>query len=110
MNKSELPAGAKARIADLRTEINRHNHAYFVEDEPTVSDEIYDELIRELRRLEEEHPDLITADSPTQRVGGVPQEGFSTATHARPMLSLDSSPREADLRAFDARLRRVAEA
>ena len=109
MNESELAAGAKARIADLRTEINRHNHAYFVDDAPNVADETYDELVRELRKLEEEHPDLITADSPTQRVGGVPQDGFATSTHANPMLSLDSSPKEEDLRAFDARLRRVAE-
>lgn len=111
MSRSEaVGAAAAKRICALRREINRHNHAYFVEDQPSVSDEVYDELLRELRGLEEAHPELITADSPTQRVGGAPQEGFATAVHAAPMLSLDSSPREADLRAFDARLRRAADA
>src|SRR5690606_30139088 len=109
MNKEELvPSAVAERVELLRREINRHNHAYFVDDEPSVSDEVYDDLVRELRRLDEAHPDLISADSPTQRVGGAPQAGFATANHARPMLSLASSPREADLRAFDTRLRRAA--
>src|SRR5690606_11701195 len=101
---------AAARVQELRRQIHDHNHAYFVEDDPNVSDEVYDELVRELRALEEAHPELITADSPTQRVGGSPQEGFATAQHAQPMLSLDSSAREADLRAFGPRLRRAAAA
>lgn len=108
MSSADDPrALAAARIEGLRREINAHNHAYFVEDAPSLSDEAYDELMRELRRLEDEHPELVTADSPSQRVGGTPQEGFDTARHAQPMLSLDSSSREADLRAFDARLRRA---
>ncbi|HZJ09557.1 MAG TPA: NAD-dependent DNA ligase LigA [Trueperaceae bacterium] len=111
MSSAEEAAGdPAARIELLRREIHSHNHAYFVEDAPAVSDEAYDELLRELRDLEAKHPELITADSPTQRVGGAPQEGFAAARHAQPMLSLDSSPREADLRAFDARLRRAAAA
>src|SRR5680860_630262 len=111
MSSAEEAAGDPvARIELLRREIHSHNHAYFVEDAPAVSDEAYDELLRELRDLEAKHPELITADSPTQRVGGAPQEGFAAARHAQPMLSLDSSPREADLRAFDARLRRAAAA
>lgn len=106
----DAAGSAAARIEELRREIHDHNHAYFVDDSPAVSDEVYDELVRELRQLEESHPELITADSPTQRVGGASQEGFATARHAQPMLSLDSSPREADLRAFDARLRKAAAA
>src|SRR5690606_24608269 len=87
--------------------LRRHNHAYHVQDQPQISDEAYDELMRELIALEEQHPDLIVADSPTQRVGGAPADGFATAAHARPMLSLDSSAKEEAIRAFDARLRRA---
>ncbi|HLU83318.1 MAG TPA: NAD-dependent DNA ligase LigA, partial [Trueperaceae bacterium] len=85
----------------------RHNHLYHVQDQPEISDEAYDALMRELVELEQERPDLVVADSPTQRVGGAPVAGFATAVHARPMLSLDSSAKEEDLRAFDARLRRA---
>ncbi len=98
------------RIDELRREINRHNYLYHVADEPAISDEAYDALLAELRELEEEHPELVTPDSPTQRVGGAPVSGFATATHARPMLSLDSSAKEEDVRSFDARVRRAAEA
>jgi DNA ligase (NAD+) len=98
---------AAGRLAELRQAIRRHNHLYHVQDQPEISDEAYDELMRELVALEEQHPDLVVADSPTQRVGGAPVEGFSTAVHARPMLSLDSSANEDDLRAFDVRLRRA---
>ncbi len=97
------------RIAELRREITRHDHLYHVADQPEVSDEVYDALLAELRELEAQNPDLVTPDSPTQRVGGAPVTGFATAVHARPMLSLDSSAKEEDLRAFDARLRRAAE-
>src|SRR5690606_7641296 len=98
---------AAERLAELRGAIRRHNHLYHVQDQPEISDEAYDALMRELVALEEEHPDLVVADSPTQRVGGAPLTGFDTAVHARPMLSLDSSAKEEDLRAFDARLRRA---
>ncbi len=97
------------RVDELRREINRHNFLYHVADQPEISDEAYDALLAELRELEERHPELVTPDSPTQRVGGAPVSGFATAVHARPMLSLDSSAREEDLRSFDARVRRAAE-
>lgn len=98
---------AAARIAELRRAVRRHNHLYHVQDQPEISDEAYDALMHELIALEEQHPELVVADSPTQRVGGAPVEGLATAVHARPMLSLDSSPKAEDLMAFDARLRRL---
>ncbi len=76
------------RLAELRDAINRHNHLYFVLDQPEVSDAQYDELMRELRAIEEEHPELVTPDSPTQRVGEAPAAGFAEVQHSRPMLSL----------------------
>ena len=96
-----------ARIDELRHALRQHNHAYHVLDRPSISDEAYDELMRELLTLEEQHPHLVSADSPTQRVGGAAVDGFATAVHARPMLSLDSSAKEEAIRAFDARLRRA---
>ena len=99
--------GVAARLDELRQAVRRHNHAYHVLDRPDISDEEYDELMRELLALEERHPDLVVADSPTQRVGGAPADGFPTAVHARPMLSLDSSADEEAIRAFDARVRRA---
>src|SRR5690606_32543643 len=95
------------RLASLRDQINHHDYRYHVLDSPEISDEQYDQLISELRTLEAAHPELVTPDSPTQRVGGAPVAGLATARHAHPMLSLDSSPRPEDLRAFDARLRRA---
>ena len=76
------------RLAELRGAINRHNHLYFVLDQPEVSDAQYDELMRELRAIEDEHPELVTPDSPTQRVGEAPAAGFAEVQHSRPMLSL----------------------
>ena len=76
------------RLAELRGAINRHNHRYFVLDQPEVSDGQYDELMRELRAIEDEHPELVTPDSPTQRVGEPPAAGFAEVQHSRPMLSL----------------------
>ncbi len=95
------------RMAWLRRELHRHNYLYHVKDLPEISDDGYDALFHELRTLESEFPDAITADSPTQRVGGQPLQGFEAAAHTRPMLSLDSSPREEDLRAFDRRMRKA---
>ena len=80
--------GVCQRVADLRSEINHHNHRYYVLDDPVVGDAEYDTLMRELRRLEEEYPELVTAGSPTQRVGAAPAEGFSSVQHRSPMLSL----------------------
>jgi DNA ligase (NAD+) len=98
----------EARATVLRREIERHNHAYYVLDLPLIPDAEYDRLFRELQALEADHPELVTPDSPTQRVGGKPLEGFSPVRHAVPMLSIrtetDTEARGA--RAFDARVRK----
>ena len=96
---------ARERAEQLREEIRRHDRAYYLEDRPVVSDAEYDRLFAELLELEESHPELITPDSPTQRVGGAPLEKFDTVRHDAPMLSLDSSQDEALLRRFDERIR-----
>ncbi|MBI4718741.1 MAG: NAD-dependent DNA ligase LigA [Planctomycetes bacterium] len=92
------------RIGRLREEIRRHDHAYYVLGKPTITDRQYDELLAELRGLEEENPDLVTPDSPTQRVGGAPIDGFAHVTHSVPMLSVDNTYNEAQLREFDQRV------
>lgn len=89
----------------MRQEIERHEHAYYVLDQPTVSDAEFDRLYHELRRMEEAHPELVTPDSPTQRVAGAPREGFVKLAHEAPMLSLDNAFGEEDLREFDRRVR-----
>lgn len=99
---------ATARVHELRTQINEHNYRYFVLDEPSISDAEYDALMRELIALEEAHPELITVDSPTQRVGAPPSDAFSIVEHRVPMLSLANAFSPDDLRAFDARTRRFA--
>ena len=93
------------QIEALREELRRHEHLYYVLDAPKLSDADYDALYNRLRALEAAHPELITPDSPTQRVGGKPRDGFVKTPHSRPMLSLDNAYSEADLRAWDARLR-----
>lgn len=100
---SENPA---QRIAALREEIRRHDYRYYVLDDPEVPDAEYDRLMAELQRLEAAHPELITADSPTQRVAGQPADGFEKVTHAVPMLSLGNIFQPPELHAFIARLRR----
>lgn len=95
-------------ILKLREEIRRHEDLYYLHDNPEISDREYDELIVRLRELEEKHPELITPDSPTQRVGGRPAEGFAEFVHHRPMLSLDNSYNIDELRAFDERCRKLA--
>src|SRR5215207_7831707 len=97
---------AAERISKLRSEIRHHDYLYYVKDAPDISDEQYDKLYRELVSLEEEHPDLVTDDSPTQRVAGQPLTSFPTIEHAAPMLSLESDQSEASLRRFDERLRK----
>jgi len=97
---------AADRLQALRDRIRHHEERYYVLDEPEISDAEFDELMRELRALEEAHPELITPDSPTRRVGGRPVEGFAAVEHARPMLSLDNAYSEAELRAFDERVRK----
>ena len=94
------------RCRELRAEVERHNRLYYVEAAPEITDIEYDALMRELQELEAKHPGLLTPDSPTQRVGGEPLGGFETAEHAVPMLSIDNTYNEADLREFDARVRR----
>jgi DNA ligase (NAD+) len=96
------------RINQLRSEIRHHEERYYVYNDPEISDEAFDQLLRELERLEAEHPDLVTPDSPTQRVAGRPSEGFPTVEHIAPMFSLDNAYDEADLRAFDERVRKGA--
>jgi DNA ligase (NAD+) len=97
------------KIEKLREEIRRHEELYYVLDNPEISDAEYDALLEKLQKLEQEHPDQITPDSPTQRVGGRPAEGFSEIVHRRPMLSLDNSYNIDELRAFDQRCRRLAD-
>ncbi|MEZ5285517.1 MAG: hypothetical protein R2712_12085 [Vicinamibacterales bacterium] len=94
------------RIDALRAEIRRHEELYYVQAQPEIPDAAFDALMRELQGLEAEHPDLVTPESPTQRVGGRPAEGFATVEHLVPMLSLDNAYDEADLRAFDERVRK----
>lgn len=101
------PADIAARIAELRAELRRHDHLYYVLYTPEISDERYDALLRELRTLETAHPELITPDSPTQRVGERPLEGFAHVRHAVPMLSIDNTYSPEELREFDARVRRA---
>ena len=100
---------AKQEIAKLREEIRRHEDLYYVRDNPEISDQQYDQLIEHLQALEQANPDLISPDSPTQRVGGRPAEGFPEVVHRRPMLSLDNSYNIDELRAFDERCRRLAD-
>jgi DNA ligase (NAD+) len=97
----------RGRIEDLREQVRYHNRRYHVEDAPEISDAEYDGLYRELEALEGEHPELITPDSPTQRVGGEPIEGFEEVRHSVPMLSLANARRVEDLREWDARVRRL---
>lgn len=97
---------AAERIAALRRQIERHNYLYYVDAKPEISDREFDKLLEELKKLESEHPELITPDSPTQRVGGQPIEGFKQVRHRLPMLSIDNSYSADDLREFDARVRR----
>ena len=92
---------AQQRIAELRRQINRHDRLYYVEARPEISDYDYDQLFAELHKLEAEHPDLVTPDSPTQRVGGAPLKEFQNVRHAVPMLSLEKTDALDGLRKFD---------
>ena len=95
----------QAQVASLRDELRHHEHLYYVLDAPVLTDAQYDERMNRLKALEAEHPDLLTPDSPTQRVGGKPANGFSKVAHSRPMLSLDNAYNPDDLRAWDTRVR-----
>src|ERR1039457_6510019 len=91
------------KIDALREKIRHHEHRYYVLDDPEISDAEFDRLINELKALEAEHPELITADSPTQRVGGKPREGFVKIPHSTPMMSLDNAYSEEELRDWERR-------
>jgi len=98
----------ETRIEKLRETIRHHEYLYYGLDAPEISDAEFDQIMRELKKLEQEHPDLITPDSPTQRVGGKPKEGFPKVPHSRPMLSLDNVTSEEELRDWDRRARSLA--
>jgi DNA ligase (NAD+) len=99
------PAEAEARAAELREQITYHNHRYHVLDDPEIGDDVYDALFNELKALEAEHPELVRADSPTQRVGAEPVSSLQKVRHLRPMLSLANARSEEELRAWVARMR-----
>src|SRR5712692_7656260 len=92
-------------VEDLRKTLRHHEYLYYVLDQPEVSDAEYDALMNRLRDLETQHPELLTPDSPTQRVGGKPREGFVKVRHSSPMLSLDNALNEEEMREFDRRVR-----
>src|SRR5579863_3677929 len=94
-------------VEKLRDELRRHEYLYYVLDAPEISDAEYDVLMRRLKELEAQHAELVTPDSPTQRVGGKPREGFVKVRHSSPMLSLDNALNEEELLAFDRRVREL---
>ncbi|OPX89681.1 MAG: DNA ligase [Pelotomaculum sp. PtaB.Bin104] len=98
---------ARARVDELRQELEKHNYSYYVLDDPVIPDDQYDQMMLELEQLEKKYPELASPHSPTQRVGGKPREGFSTIRHLTPMLSLSNAFSEGDLRDFDRRVRQV---
>lgn len=105
MGSKKTSARIAREAAELRDEIRRHEHLYYVLDEPQLSDAEFDALVNRLKEIEREHPALITPDSPTQRVGGQPREGFVKVRHSRPMLSLDNAYSAQELLDFDRRVR-----
>src|SRR5947209_2729918 len=98
---------AASEIEHLRDQLRHHEYQYYVLDQPEISDAAYDALMRRLKELEDAHPDLITPDSPTHRVGGKPREGFVKVAHTSRMLSLDNALNEGELRDFDRRVREL---
>ncbi len=110
MGEPDNPNSASTRrAAELRDQLRRHEHLYYVLDKPEITDAAYDALMNELKRIEAAHTELLTPDSPTQRVGGKPAEGFQKVRHSRPMLSLDNAYSVEELAAWDARVRELAE-
>src|SRR3984885_14426480 len=106
-----MPAAAKdlgKKIESLRDKIRHHESLYYVLDSPEISDAEFDKLMQQLKQLETEHPDLITSDSPPQRVGGKPREGFVKVPHSSPMLSLDNTYSEEELRAWERRVHELS--
>lgn len=100
-----MSESVRQRIEHLRDEIRRHEYLYYVLDQPEITDAEFDRLVRELQELEKAHPEFVTPDSPTQRVGGKPREGFVKVRHSSPMLSLDNALNENEFRDFDRRVR-----
>ena len=98
----------QSKVESLREKIRHHEYRYYVLDDPEISDAEFDGLMNELKKLEAEHPELITPDSPTQRVGGKPREGFVKVEHSSPMLSLDNAYSEEELRAWDRRVHELS--
>ena len=96
------------RAEELRAQLRHHEHLYYVMDAPEISDQAFDTLMNELKRIEADHPELLIPDSPTQRVGGKPAEGFKKVRHSRPMLSLDNAYSEEELRDWDRRVHALA--
>jgi DNA ligase (NAD+) len=103
-SKRDSGLAVEQRVEGLREELRHHEHLYYVMDAPVWTDAQYDQRMNELKALEAEHPELVTADSPTQRVGGKPKDGFVKVAHSRPMLSLDNAYNEAELRAWSERV------
>ena len=95
------------KIKSLRQQINDHNYRYYILDDPLISDGEYDQLFRKLEQLEEQHPELIVPESPTQRIGAEPLEAFGTITHRIPMMSLANAMSDEELSAFDERLKKA---
>src|ERR1700756_5660423 len=102
------PKDAEKKIEALREKIRHHEYQYFVLDTPEISDQEFDKLTKQLKDLEAEHPELITPDSPTQRVGGKPREGFVKVRHSSPMLSLDNTYNEEELRGWERRVHELS--
>jgi len=105
MSTKTSPSDPEQEAEKLRAQIRHHEYLYHVLDQPEISDAEYDALMRQLKAIEAAHPELVTPDSPTGRVGGKPREGFQKVAHSSPMLSLDNALDEDELRAFDARVR-----
>ncbi len=102
-----MPKSIKQQIEQLRQQIRHHDYQYYVLNTPEISDREYDELFTQLKNLETKHPQLITPDSPTQRVAGQPLDGFKTVQHLQPMLSIDNTYNASELRQFDQRVRKA---
>src|ERR1700744_6280608 len=98
------PKDGEKKIEALREKIRHHEYQYFVLDTPEITDQEFDQLTKQLKDLEAEHPALLTSDSPTQRVGGKPREGFVKVRHSSPMLSLDNTYNEEELRDWERRV------
>src|SRR5512142_1202345 len=103
-----VTSAIEKKISDLREKIRYHEHRYYVLDDPEISDAEFDKLMAQLNGLEADNPELVSADSPTQRVGGKPREGFVKVRHSAPMLSLDNTYSEEELRNWERRVHELS--